>query len=45
MSKPGDRLTLRAEIDCIVVLSACPQDMVPINGPDMRPVELHFEVT
>ena len=45
VSKPGDRLTLRAEIDCIVVMSACPQDMVPINGPDMRPVELHFEVT
>ena len=45
VSKPGDRLTLRAEIDCTVVMSACPQDMVPINGPDMRPLELHFEVT
>jgi uncharacterized protein YcgI (DUF1989 family) len=45
VSKSGDRVTLRAEMDCVVVLSACPQDMVPINGPDMRPVELHFEVT
>ena len=45
VSKPGDRVTLRAEMDCIAVMSACPQDMTPINGPDMRPVELHFEVT
>ena len=45
VSMPGGRLTLRAEIDCTVVMSACPQDMVPINGPDMRPLELHFEVT
>jgi uncharacterized protein YcgI (DUF1989 family) len=32
-------------MDCIVVMLACPQDMVPINGPDMMPVELHFQVT
>jgi len=30
---PGDSVTLRAEIDAIVVLSACPQDLTPINGP------------
>jgi len=45
VSKPGDQITLRAEMDCIIVLSACPQDMVPINGPDMTPVELDFQVT
>jgi len=28
----GDSITLRAEMDCIVVASACPQDIVPING-------------
>jgi uncharacterized protein len=44
VSKPGDRLGLRAEMDSIVVMSACPQDMVPINGPQMKPVELQFEV-
>lgn len=43
-SSPGDRVTLRAEMDCIAVMSACPQDMVPINGADMNPMELHFEV-
>jgi len=45
VSKPGDQVTLRAEMDCIVVMSACPQDLVPINGPDMKPVYFQFEVT
>ena len=43
-STPGDFLTLRAEMDCIVVFSACPQDVVPINGVDCLPTEAHFEV-
>ena len=30
VSKPGDYITLRAEMDCIVALSACPQDIVKI---------------
>ena len=42
--KPGDHLTLRAEMDCVVVFSACPQDMVPINGADCEPTEAHFHV-
>ena len=44
VSNPGDYLTLRAEMDCIVVFSACPQDMVPINGVDCVPTEAHFKV-
>ena len=44
VSKSGDYLTLRAEMDCIVVFSACPQDMVPINGVDCLPTEAHFQV-
>jgi hypothetical protein len=35
---------LRAEMDCIVVMSACPQDMIPINGADMKPVGVEFVV-
>jgi uncharacterized protein YcgI (DUF1989 family) len=31
-TQPGDAVTLRALLDCIVVVSACPQDMTPING-------------
>ena len=45
ISKPGDRVMLRAEMDCIIVMSACPQDMVPINGLDMKPVDLQFQVS
>ncbi len=30
--KAGDYLVLRAEMECIIVFSACPQDIVPING-------------
>lgn len=44
VSSPGDYLTLRAEMDCIVVFSACPQDMVPINGVNCLPTEAHFQV-
>ncbi|MYC37415.1 MAG: urea carboxylase-associated family protein [Chloroflexi bacterium] len=44
VSRPGDHLTLRAEMDCIVVFSACPQDMVPINGVNCLPTEAHFQV-
>ena len=45
VSKPDDQVTLRAEMACLIVMSACPQDMVPINGPEMKPVELQFQVT
>ncbi|WP_249977858.1 DUF1989 domain-containing protein [Vreelandella olivaria] len=44
VSKPGDYVELRAEMDCIVAMSACPQDIIPINGADCVPVEVHFEV-
>ena len=43
-STPGSYVTLRAEIDCIIAFSACPQDLVPVNGLAMRPTEAHFEV-
>lgn len=42
VSKPGDTITLRADIDCIAVMSACPMDLSPINGPDCEPTELFF---
>jgi len=42
VSKAGDYVDLRAEMDCVVVMSACPQDIVPIN--DNRPVEVQFQV-
>ena len=44
LAKPGDHVTLRAEADVIVVFSACPQDMVPINGRDMVPRGVRYEI-
>ncbi len=44
ISTPGSYVTLRAEMDCVVAFSACPQDMVPINGAELKTTEAHFEV-
>jgi uncharacterized protein YcgI (DUF1989 family) len=44
VSTPGSHVSLCAEVDCIVAVSACPQDIVPINGLALRPTEAHFEV-
>ena len=44
VSQPGDYVLLRAEMDCVIAFSACPQDMVPINGIACTPTEAHFEI-
>ncbi len=44
VSKPGDRMVFKAELDMIAVMSACPQDLTPVNGVDCDPLELHFLV-
>lgn len=44
VSKPGDYVIFRAELDVVVAFSACPQDMVPVNGEACVPVEAHFTV-
>jgi uncharacterized protein YcgI (DUF1989 family) len=43
-TKPGDYLKMRAEMDLIVVISACPQDMTVINGVDKRPRDVYFAI-
>ena len=43
-TKPGDYVTLRAELDCIVAMSACPQDILPINGRTGTTTEAHYEI-
>ena len=42
--EPGDYILLRAEMDCVVAFSACPQDAVPVNGLACEPTEAHFEI-
>ena len=44
VSTPGSYVTLRAEMDCIVAFSACPQDIVPVNGAALTPTEAHFAI-
>ncbi len=44
VSSAGDTIKFRAEMDLIAVMSACPQDITPVNGDDCDPVELHFKV-
>ena len=39
---PGGIVKFRAEMDIIMAFSACPQDILPINGVAGRPVEAHF---
>jgi uncharacterized protein len=41
-SSRGQFVKFRAEMDCVVAMSACPQDLVKVN--DMKPVEAHFVV-
>ena len=44
VSQPGDYIVIRAEIDAIIAFSACPQDILPINGRARVPTEAHFEL-
>lgn len=43
-SKPGDYVLLEAQMDLVIVFSACPQDILPINGRQRTPVEAHFQI-
>ncbi len=44
VSRPGDAISFQAEMDSVVVFSACPQDMVPINGKNCVVHDAHFEI-
>lgn len=41
-TKPGDYVVLEALRDVVVVMSACPQDVLTINGKN--PVDAHYQV-
>lgn len=42
-AQAGDHVVMRALRDCVVVMSACPQDMTPINGHCLAAV--HFSLS
>jgi uncharacterized protein len=41
-TRPGDGAVLRAVSDCVVVVSACPQDIVPINHGNPTSLEIEL---
>jgi len=40
----GQYIAMRARMDLIIAFSACPQDLLPINGVARTPTEAHFTV-
>ena len=44
LSKKNDFIILEAIIDCIVVMSVCPMDIVPINGEDRIINEIQYQI-
>jgi uncharacterized protein len=44
VSTPGSYVVLRAEMDLVIAFSACPQDILPINGRGHPPTEAHFAI-
>ena len=43
--KPGDYVILRAEMDCVCVMSACPSsDISPLNGPTGKSHDINCQV-
>jgi uncharacterized protein YcgI (DUF1989 family) len=44
-SRPGDSISFRAEMDLLVVLSACPQDITAINSEERTPRDVAVRVS
>lgn len=44
ISKAGDYVVMRALAPLALVFSACPMDIVPINGPDLSPKDVHATI-
>jgi uncharacterized protein YcgI (DUF1989 family) len=44
LAKKGDAVTLRADMDLVLVISACPMDIMPTNGNDLKPKPVSLEL-
>ena len=44
LAQPGDEIVLRALVDLVVVMSACPMDVSPVNGGDGTPRDVAWQV-
>ena len=45
VSEPGDYVMFKVEMDAVLAFSACPQDILLINGPDRDPTEAHYLIS
>lgn len=43
-SRPGDYVELEAQMDCVMVFSACPDDVYPTNGGDGHARDVEVEL-
>ncbi|WP_119272889.1 DUF1989 domain-containing protein [Taklimakanibacter deserti] len=43
-TKPGDNIVFRAEMDAVIAISACPQDIVRICGDKNTPVKVEVAI-
>ncbi len=41
-SRAGDHIDLRAEIDCLVAMSVCPQELNPCNAFNPTPMKVEL---
>jgi uncharacterized protein YcgI (DUF1989 family) len=44
VSAPGGYVVPRAEMDLVIAFSACPQEILPINGRTGQTTEAHFTI-
>lgn len=44
LSRPEDFVVIRAELDCIVAMSACPWDIASTDGMVCVPTDAHYQV-
>jgi uncharacterized protein YcgI (DUF1989 family) len=44
LTRPGDYVVLEANLDLVIAFSACPQDILPVNGKAGLPTEAHFQI-
>ena len=42
VSKSGGYIELKAEMDCVVAISACPQDLNPVNAGAPKPLKVEI---
>ncbi len=44
IARPGDYVEVEARMDCLMVFSACPDDVYPTNGGDGQPRDVHIDL-